>query len=37
MLVAFTLRRRFGALIRPITARYMHAKEIARYEEAEGS
>jgi uncharacterized protein len=31
--VAFTLRRRGGrSLIRPISARYMHAKEIARYE-----
>jgi uncharacterized DUF497 family protein len=31
--VAFTLRRREGkAMIRPISARYMHRKEIARYE-----
>lgn len=30
--VAFTLREREGAvLVRPISARYMHAKEIARY------
>ena len=36
MFVAFTLRRRGRrSLIRPISARYMHAKEIARYE-AEG-
>lgn len=34
MLVGFTLRRREGKLlIRPITARYMHAKEVRRYEE----
>jgi uncharacterized protein len=33
MFVAFTLRRRGRrSLIRPISARYMHAKEIARYE-----
>jgi uncharacterized DUF497 family protein len=32
--VAFTLRRRGGeALIRPISARYMHRKEIANYDE----
>lgn len=31
--VAFTPRRRGGAiLLRPISARYMHKKEIARYE-----
>jgi hypothetical protein len=30
--IAFTLRRRDGAiLIRPVSARYMHAKEAARY------
>ena len=35
--VAFTLRAKGGRrLIRPVTARYMHAKEIAAYEE-EGS
>lgn len=34
MLVGFTLRRREKKLlIRPITARYMHAKEARRYEE----
>jgi uncharacterized protein len=33
MFVAFTLRRRGSlSLVRPIGARYMHAKEIARYE-----
>ncbi len=32
--VAFTLRTKNGRrLIRPVTARYMHAKEIAAYEE----
>lgn len=32
--VAFALRKRSGVdLIRPISARYMHAKEIASYEE----
>lgn len=37
MFVAFTLRRKGdGLLLRPISARYMHKKEIARYE-AEGS
>ena len=34
--VAFTLRVKDGRrLIRPVTARYMHAKEIAAYEAAE--
>lgn len=34
VLVAFTLRRHSGTmLIRPISARYMHAKEVAYYEE----
>jgi uncharacterized DUF497 family protein len=34
--VAFTMRRKEGrALIRPVTARYMHAKEIAAYEKAD--
>lgn len=33
VLVVFTLRRRAGALlIRPISARYMHRKEIEHYE-----
>ena len=37
MFVAFTLRRQERRLfIRPISARYMHTKEIARYE-TEGS
>jgi uncharacterized DUF497 family protein len=37
MFVAFTIRTRAGRqLIRPITARYMHAKEIRAYE-AQGS
>jgi uncharacterized DUF497 family protein len=34
LFIAFTLRERDGRrLIRPITARYMHAREISRYEE----
>ena len=34
VLIVFTLRQRSkGALVRPISARYMHAKEIAYYEE----
>jgi uncharacterized DUF497 family protein len=33
LFVAFTIRVRDGQrLIRPVSARYMHAKEIARYE-----
>ena len=33
--VAFTIRtRKKRSLIRPVTAQYMHAKEIAAYEEA---
>jgi uncharacterized DUF497 family protein len=33
LFVAFTLRNKSGVLlIRPISARYMHAKEIAAYE-----
>ena len=33
LFIAFTLRVRDGArLVRPISARYMHAKEIERYE-----
>lgn len=36
LFVAFTLRTKdHRRLIRPITARYMHAKEIAAYEAAE--
>ena len=35
MVVVFTLREgKEGALIRPISARYMHVKEAKRYEEA---
>jgi len=38
LFVAFTLRTREGRrLIRPVTARYMHAKEIAAYEKEESS
>ncbi len=34
ILVAFTLRERNGqTLIRPVSARYMHRKEVAYYEE----
>jgi uncharacterized DUF497 family protein len=37
LFVAFTMRQRSGRLlIRPVTARYMHATEIANYE-AQGS
>ena len=37
LFVAFVLRRKFGQLmIRPVSARYMHAKEIESYE-AQGS
>lgn len=33
VLVAFTLRRRGGeTMIRPISARYMHSKEVEHYE-----
>lgn len=33
LLIAFTLRQRDGATrIRPISARYMHAKEVRHYE-----
>lgn len=33
LFVAFTMRRKEGGwLIRPVTARYMHAREIAAYE-----
>jgi uncharacterized DUF497 family protein len=36
LFVAFTLREAGGVLlIRPISARYMHAEEVRRYEEAE--
>jgi hypothetical protein len=35
MFIAFTIRQRDGAnYIRPISARYMHAKEVAAYEKA---
>ena len=35
MIVAFTIRKLDGrSLIRPISARYMHAKEVKKYEEA---
>jgi uncharacterized DUF497 family protein len=35
ILVVFTLRRRNGStFVRPISARYMHAKEVEHYEEA---
>lgn len=38
LFVAFTLRTKEGRrLIRPVTARYMHAKEVAAYEEEESS
>ena len=38
LFVVFTLRTKEGRrLIRPVTARYMHAKEIAAYEKEEGS
>jgi uncharacterized DUF497 family protein len=30
--VAFTIRTKNRRLIRPVTARYMHAKEVAAYE-----
>lgn len=34
MFVVFTMRRRDGrSLVRPISARYMHAEEIASYEQ----
>ena len=33
--IAFTIRTKLGGLyLRPISARYMHAKEIAHYEKA---
>jgi uncharacterized protein len=38
MFVVFTIRQRDGlALVRPISARYMHAKEIERYEQTGSS
>ena len=38
LFVAFTLRRKGRRqLIRPVTARYMHAKEIAAYEKEESA
>jgi uncharacterized protein len=37
LFVAFTMRTKEGRrLIRPVTARYMHAREIAAYEKADG-
>jgi uncharacterized protein len=37
LFVAFTIREKFGQrMIRPVSARYMHAKEIEKYE-AQGS
>jgi uncharacterized DUF497 family protein len=37
LFVAFTIREKFGQrMIRPVSARYMHAKEIENYE-AQGS
>jgi uncharacterized protein len=36
LFVAFTMRTKEGRrLIRPVTARYMHAREIAAYEKAD--
>ena len=38
LFVAFTIRtKNKRRLIRPVTARYMHAKEVAAYEKEEGS
>ena len=38
MFVAFTIRERGGRrLVRPVSARYMHRKEIEGYEEKEGA
>ncbi len=38
LFVAFTIRERLGQrMIRPVSARYMHAKEIKAYEQAQGS
>ena len=38
MFVAFTIRERDGhRLVRPVSARYMHRKEIEGYEKKEGS
>ena len=38
LFVAFTIRTRQGRrLLRPISARYMHAKEIRAYEKAESA
>jgi uncharacterized DUF497 family protein len=35
VLIVFTLRRKGGEmLVRPISARYMHARELGQYEEA---
>ena len=36
--IVFTLRGRGGrVLIRPVSARYMHAREVRRYEETKGA
>jgi uncharacterized DUF497 family protein len=38
LFVAFAIREKLGRrMIRPISARYMHAKEIENYEKAQGS
>ena len=38
MFIAFTLRKLDGTtLIRPVSARYMHRKEVARYEKSSRS
>jgi hypothetical protein len=34
MFVAFTIRNRNGRLIRPISARFMHEKEVRAYEKS---
>ncbi len=36
--MVFTIRKRGGqVLIRPVSARFMHAKEVRRYEDTKGS
>jgi len=38
LFVAFTIREKSGQrMIRPVSARYMHAREIRAYEQAQGS
>ncbi len=38
LLVAFTVRRRdHRTLVRPVSARYMHAKEVRHYEKAQAT